>query len=361
MIHKITGCILGLLLLSCESKEEKIQPSYGEISEFVYASVTIQPDSLYKVYSAVYGILDKEFVVEGDEVKYGDPILQIINSNPKLNAENAWLSYQLAEKNLSGNGTILNSIVEEIKAARLNLINDSIYFKRQEKLWQEQIGSKSTYEQKKLKYELSQNQLELLENKYKQTRNELETQLKQARNNYKNSIITTGEYTINSKINGKVYALYKNKGELVNTQQALASLGSDSVFVVEMLVDEVDIVRLKKGQLSYIHLDAYPGEAFQAVIYKIYPKKNEAKQTFLVEARFKDIPPTLYPGLSGEANILINRKENTLSIPKDYLLEDSSVKTEDGKVKVTTGMENMKMIEITSGIDKNTWIYKPSP
>lgn len=361
MIRQVTGCILSLFLLSCQSKEEKIQPFYGEISEFVYASVTIQPDSLYKVYSAVNGILDKEFVVEGDEVKVGDPILQIINSNPKLNTENAWLSYKLAEKNLSGNGTILKSIEDEIKAARLKLINDSIYFKRQEKLWQQQIGSKSAYEQKKLQYELSQNQLDLLENKYEQTRYELETQLKQARNNYKNSMITTGEYTINSKINGKVYALYKNKGEIVNTQQALASLGSDSVFVVEMLVDEVDIVRLKKGQQTFIHLDAYPGEVFEASIYKIYPKKDEANQTFLVEARFKEFPPTLYPGLSGEANILIDRKENTLSIPKDYLLEDSRVKTEDGMVRVTTGMENMEMVEITSGIAKDTWIYKPSP
>ena len=361
MFRQITGMIFLILLLSCQSREDKIQASYGDISEFVYASVTVQPDSLYRVYSAVNGILDKEFVVEGDEIRIGDPILQIINSNPKLNTENARLSYQLAKENLTGNGTVLSSIEDEIKAARLRLINDSIYFKRQEILWEQQIGSKSTYEQKKLQYELSQNQLDRLQNKLNQTRNELETQLNQAKNNYKNSMIITGEYTINSKINGKVYALYKNKGEIVNTQEALASLGSNSVFVVEMLVDEVDIVRLKKGQQTIVHLDAYEGQVFEASVHKIFPKKDEANQTFMVEARFKEIPPTLYPGLSGEANILIGQKENTLSIPKDYLIGDSSVKTEDGIIPVTTGMENMEMVEITSGITKDTWIYKPSP
>ena len=360
MIRQLSGIIFGLILLSCNSGEDKIQPVYGDISEFVYASVTVQPDSLYKVYSAVNGILEKEFVVEGDMVKTGDPLLQIINSNPQLNAENALLAYQLAQKNLTGNGTVLSGIEDEIKAARLQVINDSVYFKRQEKLWQQEIGSKSSYEQKKLAYELSSNKLELLQNKYRRTKNELETKLKQAQNNYKNSLIITGDYTVNSKINGKIYALYKNKGEIVNTQEPLASLGSDSVFAVDMLVDEVDIVKLKPEQEAFILLDAYEGEVFEAYIHKIFPKKDEINQTFKVEARFKDRPPILYPGLSGEANILIGKKKNTLSIPKDYLIDNSKVETEDGVTPVTTGMENMEMVEILSGITKDTWIYKPS-
>lgn len=356
----LTGMIFCISILSCNSKVDKIQPVYGEISEFVYASVTIQPDSLYQVYSAVNGILDKEYVVEGDKVENGDPLLQIINSNPRLNTENALLAYELARKNLSGNNTILRGIEDEIKAARLNLRNDSIYFKRQEKLWQQEIGSKSSYEQKKLAYELSQNKLDLLLNRYERTRNELETQLNQAYNNYRNSQIITGDYTIKSKINGKVYALYKNKGEIITTQEPLASLGSDSIFLVEMLVDEVDIVRLKEGQKTLVLLDAYEGEVFEARIDKIFPKKDEINQTFKVEARFEKMPPTLYPGLSGEANILIDKHENTMSIPKDYLIDQSKVKTEKGLIEVTTGMENMEMVEILSGIGRDTWIYKPS-
>ncbi|GAA4325032.1 hypothetical protein GCM10023164_26350 [Christiangramia aestuarii] len=353
--------MLCLLIFSCDKPRDKIKPTFGPISEFVYASVNIQPDSLYEVFSAVNGILEKEFVVEGDTVEPGQPLLQIINSNPRLNTKNALLAYDLAKKNLSGNSTILSGIKEEIETARLKLNNDSIYFKRQEKLWQQEIGSKVTYEQKKLEYELSKNQLELLQNKYSRTRNELETQLQQAYNNYKNSLIITEDYTITSKINGMVYALYKKKGESVTTIEPIASLGSASVFVIEMLVDEVDIVKLQKGQQCFVVLDAYENEVFKAVIHKIYPKKDQMNQTFKVEARFTDIPPTLYPGLSGEANILIGQKENTLSIPRDYLIEDSKVSTDDGMIKVQVGMENLEMVEILSGITKDTWIYRPSP
>ncbi|TBW26777.1 efflux RND transporter periplasmic adaptor subunit [Gramella sp. KN1008] len=361
MARQITGILVCFLFLSCNTNEEKILPVYGDLTEFVYASVKVQPDSLYKVYSTVNGIMDKAFVEEGELVKVGDPILQIVNSNPKLNTQNALLSFKLAQENLSGERTVLDGIEDEMEAARLKLHNDSVHFKRQEKLWEQQIGSQSAYEEKKLAYELSRNRLQLLQNRYRLTRNELETQLKQARNNYETSLINTAEYTIHSKINGKIYAFYKNKGEIVTTQEPLASLGSDSVFVANLLVDEVDIVRLKKGQQVLIQLDAYEGEVFEAVIHKIFPKKDEFNQTFTVEARFRNTPPILYPGLSGEANIFIGRKKNVLSIPRNYLVGDSSVRTEDGLIHVTTGMQNMEMVEITSGISKDTWIYKPIP
>ena len=39
-------------------------------------------------------------------------------------------------------------------------------------------------------------------------------------------------------------------------------------------------------------------------------------------------PNVLYPGLSGEANIIIAKKENVLTIPKEYLIDGNKVKTD---------------------------------
>ena len=91
---------------------------------------------------------------------------------------------------------------------------------------------------------------------------------------------------------------------------------------------------------------------------KIYPKKDERNQTFTVEAVFVSQPEILYPGLSGEANIIIAKKEKVLTIPKSYLLDDNKVKTDEGYVTVKTGLQNMDYIEILSGISKDTYIYK---
>ncbi len=347
-----------LLITSCTKKEEKLQPHLTTITESVYSSVIIQPDSLYQVYAIVNGILDKNLVKEGDIVIKGTPLVQIINTNPKLNAENALLSYKLAHKNYSGSTAILKSLEDEIKAQKLKLINDSINYFRQKNLWDQYIGSKAEFDTKELQYKLSKNTLNLLKSEYVRTKNELQIHLKQAENNYKNSLTTTEDFRVSSKINGKVYALYKNPGEIVNTMQPLASVGSADVFIIEMLVDEVDIVKVAIGQEVIINLDAYPEKTFRALVSKIYPEKDERNQTFLVEANFTDPPAILYPGLSGEANIIIDIKNNALTIPKEYLIDNSKVKTENGFKEVELGLQSLDTVEILSGLTKDTWIYK---
>ncbi|MBQ4819695.1 HlyD family efflux transporter periplasmic adaptor subunit [Aquimarina sp. MMG016] len=351
--------LFSVLIVSCNSKEERILPAITDITESVYSSIIIQPDSLYEVHSVVNGILDKNLVEEGDLVTKETPLIQIINNSPKLNTENAKLSLELAKNNYQGSAAILRSIQEEIDAAILKMNNDSINYCRQKNLWDQQIGSKVAYDTKKLAYELSTNSLDLLKNKYDRTKEELETQLKQAENNYKTSLITTKDFTISSKINGKVYALYKNPGEIVNTMEPIASVGSTTVFVIEMLVDEVDIVKIKKGQKVIITLDAYNAEVFTSKVSKIYPKKDERNQTFMVEALFDRTPEVLYPGLSGEGNIIISKKKDVLTIPKQYLIDDTKVKTENGIIEIVTGLQSMDTVEVVSGITKETWIYKP--
>ncbi len=354
---------LGLLLISisvsCKKETNTIMPTVDKISQSVYVSVTVQPDSLYEVFASVNGILDSNLISEGEEVKKGDPLFQIINSNTKLTTENAKLAYNLAQKNYSGSTALLVSIEDEIKAAKLNLYNDSINYFRQKNLWEQQIGSKAQFDAKELAFNLSRNNVASIKTRYNRTKTELQTQLNQASNTYKNSVITTEDYTVCSKMNGKVYALYKNPGEIVNTQQPLGIIGSKDNFLLELLVDEVDIVTISKQQKVVVALDAYPDQIFLAHIIKIYPNKDERNQTFKVEATFDDAPKKLYPGLSGEANIIIAVKDDALIIPREYLINNESVKTESGLITVTTGLSTDDKIEILSGITSETKLLKP--
>jgi multidrug resistance efflux pump len=355
-------CLLffpALFIAACSEQHEKIFPEKTMLTESVYSSATIQPDSLYQAYAAVAGILDRNLVEEGAQVKKGDAILQIINSAPKLNTDNARLALNLAKENYEGRAAILGEMEDEIEAAVLSLKNDSINYYRQKRLWDQKIGSKVEFDNRKLAYELSENRLGLLTSKYDRTKRELATQVEQAENNYKTSMISTKDFTVRSKINGKVYALYKNPGELVSTMEPLAAVGSADIFIIELLVDEVDIVKLRLGQKALVTLDAYSNQVFEAVVSKIYPRKDERSQTFTVEAKFKEVPEVLYPGLSGEGNIVIAEKNDVLTIPKDYLMEDNQVLTENGAVKVTLGLQNLDRVEILEGIDEKTALLKP--
>ena len=355
----ISLVITCLVLISCSKKADKILPKETNLVESVYSSVTIQPDSLYQVYAIVSGILDQNLVTEGDIIKKDTPILKIINNTPILNTENAKLALDLALENYSGNTTVLNGLKNDIETATLRYKNDSINFYRQKNLWNQKIGSKVDYDTKKLNFEISANNLRTLKNNYSRTKNELITAFKQAQNNYQTSLINTKDFTIKSKINGKIYALNKEPGEIVTTMEPLASIGSATNFIIEMLVDEVDIVRISENQEVIITLDAYNNAVFKGRVSKIYPKKDDRNQTFKIEAVFNNAPNILYPGLSGEANIIIAKKDNVLTIPKTYLIDNDKVKTDEGIIRIGTGLQNLELIEVRSGITKNTYIYKP--
>jgi hypothetical protein len=87
---------------------------------------------------------------------------------------------------------------------------------------------------------------------------------------------------------------------------------------------------------------------------------NERNKTFLVEALF-DTPPTLlYPNLTFEASIVIQRKTDALIIPRSYLVNDSTVILQSGDEKIIqTGLKDFRFIEVLSGLNEGDELTKP--
>jgi multidrug efflux pump subunit AcrA (membrane-fusion protein) len=161
-------------------------------------------------------------------------------------------------------------------------------------------------------------------------------------------------------LNGKVYNVLKEAGEMVNTQSPVAIIGDASGFMIELQVDEYDITRVIVGQKVLLSMDSYKGEVFEAVVTKIDPIMNEQTKTFKVEAAFVDPPPTLYPNLTTEANIIIKVKEKALTIPRSFLIDDNYVMLSNKeKRKVIVGMKDYEKAEIVSGLTKDDVILKP--
>jgi len=59
------------------------------------------------------------------------------------------------------------------------------------------------------------------------------------------------------------------------------------------------------GQKIILSLDSYKGQSFEAVVTKISSIMNERTRSFLITAEFTIKPPSIFPNLSVEANIII--------------------------------------------------------
>ena len=354
--------ILPLSLISCQHRDAKteVKPQRRNITESVYASVKVSPETAYYVQSVRNGIIDRIYIKEGELVKEDQLLVQIVAPvSDKVQLNDAEISLEEAKSNLKGQNSLLNNIELEIQSIKEQSKLDSINLERQERLLSQNIGKSADYEQLKLKYDNSKTQLELLRQKLEQTKTTLEVNYKKAINKINSERNQLADFQIRARMDGRVYSINKEEGDFVSTQEKIAEIGSYDKFKIAMDIDEVDIIKINLRDSVLIILDAYPDEVFVANVSKIYAKKDDITQTFRVESTFQQLPPKLYYGLSGEANIIVAKRENTLVIPTAYLLPNHKVLTTEGEKTVTVGMRNLEYTEILSGIDTTSTLIKP--
>lgn len=353
-------CVLLLLVLSaCSEERESYQVVTEDIVESVYSSVVVDPAEMYKVNSTVSGYIAEIYFEAGDSIHAGDILFQIRDVPGDKTASNAQLAYQVAQKNYLGDQSVLDDLKLEMDNARLKCRNDSINYQRNLALFKEAVISKWELEQSELLYTNAKNTVSTLSNRYKRLERELKLSLEQARNNYQSTVSRSNDALITSLIDGVVYDISKEPGELVLLQESVGIIGSGKDFVLKMLIDEVDITRVKPGQKIIVSLEAYKNEIFEAEVTRISPKMDARTQTFEIEGKFTKAPKVLYMGLTGEGNIISSKRENVRVIPLEYLIDGEMVETEQGRVKVKVGVKSLSHAEILSGLKKGDVIYKP--
>jgi HlyD family secretion protein len=347
-----------VFIFSCKEKNETIHPDYQSITESIYATGLIKSKDQYEVYSSVNGIVDKIFVTEGDHVKVGDPLLQISNKTQELNKENAELAVNYAD--FSNNLGKVNEAIEFVELSKNRLKIDSNLYQRQKNLWKENIGTKVELEQKELNYLNAKTSYFSAKEKLTELKRTLNFNSKQSKKNLSINSKISDDFIIRSKINGIVFNIQKSVGEIITTQYPIATVGNSEKYFLEMQVDENDIFKIHTGLKVFITFDSYKNQVFEAKVSKIYPYMNEKSKSFLIQAEFTKAPPSLYPNLTFEANIVIQEKSKALLIPRTYIVEDSFViNANDEKVKVKTGLNDFQKVEILSGLSATDDIKKP--
>lgn len=348
------------IFLSCKKEKESIQVTSSDITESVYASGKVKAIDQYNVYSTVNGVLQNIIVNVGDNITKGQTLLEIDNLTSELNTENARIALDLSASNNRKGSDKLEEIELNVNLALEKLLLDSSIYFRQKKLWEQNIGTKLDFEQKQLAYNNSMVNYQTTQKRLAQLKTQLQNELKRANVNYNINQKLFSDYSIKSSINGRVYDILKDRGELVTPQTPLAVIGKADTFLLELAVDENDIIKVSVGQKALVTMDSYKGEVLDAIVDKIYPIMNERTRTFVVEAHFINPPKKLFPNLSAEANIIIQSKKNIITIPNNYIIDGKYVLINtDEKREVKLGLKDYQKTEVLEGLKENETIYKP--
>lgn len=370
--------IAGLVVYSQFKKEEDIvveisKPKVQNIIESIPSNGKIKPVTEVKISPDVSGEIIELNFKEGDRVKKGDLVIKI--------KQDVYIS--LRDRAIASLNSIKAQYLQQVSQLKQIELNHN----RNKKLFEQKAISESEFETSLSQYEVAKEQLKAAEYNIQSAN----ASLKEAEENLTKT-------TIYSPMDGVVSKLNVERGERVVGTSQMA--GTEMMRIadldkMEVLVDvnENDIIRIKNRDTAKIDVDAYPGVVFRGVVTQVAnSSKNvststdqvtnfEVKVEILPESYanlLKDNPIPFRPGMSASVQIETSRRENAITIPiqsittRSELADSISKQSSEGynefvfvydkatstvkAVNIKTGIQDLNIIEVISGLDKDAEI-----
>ncbi|HRI46112.1 MAG TPA: efflux RND transporter periplasmic adaptor subunit [Ignavibacteriaceae bacterium] len=341
--------VVVVLLVIFQGNKEEIIPVVTEkvqkrtVTQTVTATGKINPEFQVKITPEVTGEIVFLPVKEGDKVKKGDVLI-------KIKADAYQAQKQRAEAALQSSRALLSQ-----RKAELEKVSSD--YKRVSGLHAKNLVSEAELEAAKSQYLSVQAMYEAAQASVLQSDAALREALEQL---YKT--------TITSPMNGTISILNVELGERVLGSGF--SQGTDLMTVSDLAnmeaivdVDENDVPLISVGDTSRIKVDAFGDRVFAGVVTQI---GNSAKQTgfgtqeqvinFEVKIKLIDIDKNLRPGMSCNAKIETETKENVVTVPIQSVTARSDFKPieeEEGEPVNGKKKEEEKVQEIVFVIDNS--------
>ncbi len=365
------------------------------IIETVNTSGQIYPEIEVKVSSDISGEITQLMVEEGDSVKRGQILARIYADIYSIQQQQAAAQVKQQEFQIANTEAQL----EGLKAA---LDQSDAQLKRQKQLLDNKVISQ-------LEYEQAQNTYLNAKSGYNAAKRSVDAGKASAtslRANLARVSADLSRTTIVSPMDGVVSLLSVKEGERVVGTAQMA--GTEMMRVADMSrlevrvdVTENDVPKVHLGDSAIITVDAYINRKFKGIVYQIASSQNGAINASASSAATSNdvtnykvyirLLPESYadlidpakprsfpfrPGMTATADIQTRRKENVLSVPinavttrdKENLSSAELAGLEDDKdvlvfvidstgkfakkVKVETGIQDTRYIEITGGVSK---------
>ncbi|NIM59814.1 MAG: efflux RND transporter periplasmic adaptor subunit [Candidatus Aminicenantes bacterium] len=357
------GIIIIFNLQSQREKSIKVTVEKAEkhdLTSKISASGEVKPKKNVNISAHIPGRIVKIGVEEGQRVKAEDFLLKLDSTQYEANADRAQ--------------ALIHSHRADLIRAEAALKKDESFYKRYQKLFEEELISEEQLEAAKAQYDISKAQQQAIL-----------YQIEQAQASLESAMDDLSKTVYNSPIDGIITSLRVEEGEIAmigtmnNPGTILMTIADLSVMEVEVEVDETDVIGVKIRQQAEVRVDAFPDQTIQGKVTEIGSSalqkvtSSEESKDFKVIITLENPPENLKPGLSATTDIITAEKQDVLAIPISALvLREKESKEEEKKDKkdeqeegvyaveenrakffpVEKGIMGEMMIEITTGLEE---------
>jgi HlyD family secretion protein len=132
---------------------------------------------------------------------------------------------------------------------------------------------------------------------------------------------------VTAPIGGLITAINNSDGDNIDKSKAVLTIVDMSAIKVKVAVDELDIEKVKEGQIAEIKFDAIKDKTYEGEVESIAQVGNNSNNvtTFDVVVAIKD-PTGIKIGMNANVNILVDSKNDALVIPAEALVERNGQK-----------------------------------
>ena len=251
------------------------------------ATGVVEPINVIEVKSKASGQIERMPVETGTRVKPGDLLVQVDTRDVRNQ---------------------YNQALADLRAAQARVAVASAQRKRSEDLFKQQIITAQELETAQLDFANAQAQA---------TRADASLDLAQQR---------LEDATVRAPLAGTIIEKTVSTGQVITS--ATGAFGGGTLLLkmadlsqvrVRALVNETDIGNIQPGQQATVTVDAYPDRPFRGAVEKIEPQAvvQQNVTMFPVLVAVSNREGLLMPGMNGEVSILVERRENVISVPID--------------------------------------------
>ena len=313
IIALLISALVGWQLIKPKSKTDPYRLAVverGDLTKTVSASGTVQALVTVQVGSQLSGLVSQVLVDFNSKVTRGQ-ILAVIDSKTYASR------VAQGQADLAAAASALDQQKAGLAQAQAQYVVDKANYQRTQSLAHQGFAARQALEQARATLAradaglaLAKAQIAAQQGRVAQSRAALEA-----------SRLDLDRTQIISPIDGVVVDRQIDPGQTVAASfqaPVLFRIAQDlSKLQVKIMVDEADIGEVREGQLVRFVVDSYPDETFTGQVTQIrkQPETQQNVVAYAVMAQAANVQGKLLPGMTANADIIIEQHHNVLKVP----------------------------------------------